>query len=67
MFRLQTNMAACEKRGICHFQFWELLQLADPQIHRFEDKKGFYRLKKNMFLYFTESGQPYYEPFMDSD
>ena len=26
-----------EKRGTCQFQFWELFQFANPQIHQFED------------------------------
>ena len=35
----QTNRDVNE--GTCGIQFWEMLQVARPQIHQIEDKNGF--------------------------
>ena len=29
------------KRGTCQFQFWEMLQIAKPQVHQFQNINGF--------------------------
>ena len=66
IFRIQTNMAVCDKRHMSISVLGTVLICKPPNISIWRQKR-FYRLKRSGFFFIVESGQPYYGPFMDSD
>ena len=66
MFRIQKKLAVSEG-GTCQFEFRELVQFESPQMHDFEEKSDFANSRNPVFIFFVESGQPYYGPVMDSE
>ena len=44
----QANKVA--NGGTCCFQFWEAFQVANPQIHQFEEKNGFIDSKNPIYI-----------------